>query len=106
MDEERRNDSNNNNNSNMNNSKSNSPQTLGKMNDSTSMISSASSSNNNNNNNGSVPICILDRNRMIKYASPLFQNQILNKPTRLMPNLNLFYELIKSMPELSNFEVR
>ena len=106
MDEERRNDSNNNNNnSNMNNSKSNSPQTLGKMNDSTSMISSASSSNNNN-NNGSVPICILDRNRMIKYASPLFQNQILNKPTRLMPNLNLFYELIKSMPELSNFEVR
>jgi hypothetical protein len=97
MDEERRSDLSNNN-------KSNSPQTLGKMNDSSS--SSLSINNTNNNQTNNAPCCIIDRNRMIKYASPIFQNQILNKPTRLMSNLNLFYELIKSMPELSNFEVR
>jgi hypothetical protein len=98
MDEERRSDLSSNNTTNIN-AKSNSPQTLAKTGDSSSVSNTNSQTNN-------VPTCVIDRNRMIKYASPIFQNQILNKPSRLMPNLNLFYELIKSMPELSNFEVR
>ncbi len=63
-------------------------------------------------NNNSLS-CIIDRNRLIKYASPMFQQQFFlkqsnnnNNSNRLSNNLNLFYELIKSMPELSNLEVR
>lgn len=61
--------------------------------------------------------CLVDRNRSIKYSKSSSRSSsttstqqtnsaLLNQPAALLANMNLFYELVDSLPELSRMEVK
>ncbi len=54
--------------------------------------------------------CVIDRNRMIKSVNENQPQSSLVRPMSLTPDvtssMNVFYEIIKSMPELSKLQIR
>jgi hypothetical protein len=50
--------------------------------------------------------CIIDRNRMIKYTSKSKSAHVFPQSTSIISNVNIFYELLQSMPELSKLEIK
>lgn len=57
----------------------------------------------------SIYSCLIDRNRIVKYTSTSNQSKSKNsqpQTSNFLANVNLFYELLQSMPELSKFEIR
>ena len=50
--------------------------------------------------------CIIDRNRLIKYTSKSKSTHVLPQSTSIISNVNIFYELLQSMPELSKLEIK
>lgn len=68
----------------------------------------------NQNENASTFSCVIDRARMIKYSSatsvPPSKASKIVKPLTITPaissNMNLFYELMQSMPEISKLQIR
>ncbi len=99
-----------------------------------SMINTSQSSSSNNDINTFFS-CVIDRNRIIKHSQSYSSKQqqlkqsmnsstnsitvnpnngsnlstsfhLANQPTAIVSNVNLFYELIQAMPELSKLQIR
>jgi hypothetical protein len=66
----------------------------------------------NNNNNDNVYqnlsnfTCLIDRNRLVKYTSKSKSFHTFPQSTSIIANMNNFYELLQSMPELSKLEIK
>ena len=67
------------------------------------------------NTNNSAYYCIVDRNRLIKYSSTSSSglsklksasSNVLPQSSSIISNINLFYDLLQSMPELSKVEIK
>ncbi len=50
--------------------------------------------------------CIIDRNRLIKYTSKSKSAHVMPQSISIISNVNIFYELLQSMPELSKLEIK
>lgn len=49
--------------------------------------------------------CLIDRNRLVKYTSQSKSFHTFPQSTSIIANMNNFYELLQSMPELSKLEI-
>ena len=50
--------------------------------------------------------CVIDRNRLLKYTFKSKSSHALPQSTAVISNVNIFYELLQSMPELSKLEIK